>query len=471
MWEFIKEIKISQDLILLALALIAAIAMPLAIVAARNNVRGKRQEIILELEKFFTNNIAPKQKPDGQLTQWEVIPSFEFVKSKYSVSTKIPTNEMERREAENKAKIEADAVSKAEFKSFFWPIIILMTISWIGFYGLFLSIEDIAKNELTKSAKNLAVISAGFVGSYLCCLRLLIRSVTNFDLSPISFFRCIYFIAATIPIVLVASLVVKGMNFGPIATINSNVPEFWMAWLMFGLIVGYVPGLAERYILKLWRHGSIKRLASEALEMQRALPVDLMEGIDADIRARLEEFNLYDVQNLATANPIMLFVETPFGIYQSIDWVLQAMLCMAVGPEKFIALRGLSVRTIFDLERAMLPEERDRWSRRYEPPIRRERVDPFAPPRTNLLSKRVAAILLGTTNVETAGVVQVPVSEITEAEIEAAELQVRIIMDDLAVLRVRQICDTIDDKLNPPWNPMPDVPCCGKPQLAPIAPV
>ncbi|WP_426228101.1 hypothetical protein [Pararhizobium sp. DWP3-4] len=49
----------------------------------------------------------------------------------------------------------------------------------------------------------------------------------------------------------------------------------------------------------------------------------------------------------------MLHIESPYGIYQVIDWVAQAQLCHILGPEKFLIFRELNIRTIFDLERAI----------------------------------------------------------------------------------------------------------------------
>jgi hypothetical protein len=50
----------------------------------------------------------------------------------------------------------------------------------------------------------------------------------------------------------------------------------------------------------------------------------------------------------------MLYIESPYGIYQTVDWVAQAQLCTVVGPERFLMLKKHNVRTIFDLERMVL---------------------------------------------------------------------------------------------------------------------
>ncbi len=50
----------------------------------------------------------------------------------------------------------------------------------------------------------------------------------------------------------------------------------------------------------------------------------------------------------------MLFVETPFHIGQCIDWVAQAQLFAAVGPRVVLKLWEVDIRTIFDLEQAVL---------------------------------------------------------------------------------------------------------------------
>jgi len=413
--------------------------MPSAILLARNGVRNKRQSIILDLEKFFAAGPLADGTRRTSQTRWEVIPSFEFVKSKYSVP----------RQTENlysqSSKIFDD--SKSDLPNFLAPMFIFVACCWAGFFMVLISASVLALSTPSSEAKMIAIAAAALLGSYICCVRLIIRSVTNFDLSPITFFRASYYLITTVVIVVIVSTglqAVPAVWSAPTAGQPATSP-LWASWLLFGLVAGYVPGLAERYILSVWRYGSVKKMDSAALELTRSLPTDLIEGVDADIRARLKEFNLFDVQNLATANPIMLFVETPFGIYQSIDWVSQAMLCTAVGSDRFIQLRNFSIRTVFDLERVMLPEERDRWQRRFQPPVRATPRTLPTTPVNNAVTRRVTAIMLDIENHD----------NISGEQIEAAELLVRAIMDDLAVLRLRQIYETIEDK------PIPQEPVLG----------
>ncbi|MEJ0020612.1 MAG: hypothetical protein WDN25_29505 [Acetobacteraceae bacterium] len=75
----------------------------------------------------------------------------------------------------------------------------------------------------------------------------------------------------------------------------------------------------------------------------------MIDGIDMQTKFRLMEAGVHDVQNLATANPVLLYVETPYGLLTILDWIAQAQLIIAFGGGPAADLRGIGVRTVFDI--------------------------------------------------------------------------------------------------------------------------
>lgn len=442
--------------ITMAAALLLAIVFPVGIFASRNNVRSRRQEIITALEGFFRIDEASKPRHK----KWEILPSFEFVKSKYF---------------DRDGKARQPSLEEA----FSFPVFIFIALSFFCFYtsliitthNCFFGSESVISLEQRDSClfsegapksipifiiggvntsatelqilnvylQTLTVICFAFLGAYISSIKTLLRAVSNFDLSPLTFFRCNFYMISS---VIIAVVVWKsGTVIGDVLSASGNLlsngdPSIrawqggFQAWILVAFVLGFVPALGERTVTRLWRRGTIKMVDDRATDDTKITPLEAIQGVDPDIRARLEDHNLYDVQNLATANPIILFVETPYGIYQSIDWVGQAQLLTLVGFQNFQKLQKIGIRTIFDFVGAFFPA-----------------CQSFPAPypsftSTNPIQNLIAEILMNTASAKSI--------KMSEADfVPAAYALAQLAAQDLAFRRLLQIWETIGDKLPP----------------------
>ena len=412
----------------------AAFCVPLLFVTTRESTKHHRQGIVKDLGLVFGKS---------QADRLGIIPSFEFVKYKYFVDT-----------------VQRDQGIDHDFKIKHWILSSIPLICVLFVMNVFCScilvrtaFRTAVPIDVDWLSKTIAlplfawVVLASYAGAALFMLRGFFQAINNFDLSPLSF------IGATVNILLgLASGLL--FVFGILRMTESvhlwsvSSPEFFPIVMITAFAAGYFPDLAVRNITRLSKLRGYKAEDPKVYDSFKAIPIEIIDGIDLEIRGRLADYHIVSVQNLAAANPLMLFVETPYGVYQIMDWVAQAQLCCSVGPSALLRLWRLGVRTIFDLERIAL--------------------DPActAPE----LVEEIGKIIGQEQKVDTSGKVVYP-------SMKAIEADIRFRLESPHVHRLRQIFNQVGESLGADSRRLPPVLDCGSggsrngPFTQPVAPL
>jgi hypothetical protein len=245
------------------------------------------------------------------------------------------------------------------------------------------SVETESAISLQKDYENIVtLVSLAFVSSFLYSLRLFFKALAAYSPVPTVMLRAFTHMLFSVmlaviiwrvapesePFTNIATKVqnsiesgnratvrpgreeVREPQAGPAANKQGQMPKIW---LVLAFVAGFIPDEAFSWLLRRTRL-TLNRRHSKAANHAAITPLTIIDGVDFATAFRLEEGGIASVQNLAAANPVMLHVETAYCIFPIMDWIGQAQLCAAVGPERFLLFRTINIKTIFDLERAVL---------------------------------------------------------------------------------------------------------------------
>ena len=391
MTALFQQLSLSQWLVPVILSLL----LPLAIFIGRHNVRARRWALLEELQTTF----RPALRGRG-------VQTFEMARARY------------RRRAQD----EAVGERIGEVLNYFVPVLIFLLVSGTGFLLVFVASDySFDKQDLLlggpepRSGTALvdyqrgtaALLAVAFSAAYLWSIGYLVLRIANFDLSPVSFMRTsVHILLTALTMIVLRHFFGAGMGLDGENTLGVLVG--------LALLMGMFPRLGINFLIdRMPTDVRLNRAVKEAGEISRKYPLDLIDGIAAGMKFRLAHFEIVDAQNLATYNPIILFLETPYGLFKILDWISQAQLLVVVGPERFLKLRALNVGNI----RRLLDYGEDDEARKLLGPVL---IDPPA------------------------GI------EVTDGMIKA---EIKSIREELHVQRLLELCEAVVESMEAPPAP------------------
>ena len=335
-------------------AFILAGLIPLAILISRDRLRHYRRGVLLSLEDWMYKHADPRP-----------MPSFEVARIKYELSPRVEicSRSADNNSHQSKETSQSEIRGRDSWASYALPAAIYAALSGLSLVTANLLASDArfwrAPNfilsgmqkvgpELTSDGLTAyqwnsgAAITAGFLGAYLFTLQYLVQRVRTYELSPMSF--------------LMASLsIIEGCFVVAVARhLMPAEPPTYLIPLAF--LLGYFPTFGIIFLVERLKITQLKTTEPGAYSRRFVMPTDIIDGIDMLTKFRLMEAGIRDIQNLATANPVLLYVETPYGLLSILDWIAQAQLILAVGGTVASELRAIGVRTIFDLQELNVSE-------------------------------------------------------------------------------------------------------------------
>ena len=324
-----------------ATAVVGSFAFTGALLFIRTRVRENRQRLIDEMAILFFKDAD------------QSMVSFDYVRAKYEMATSAElAGQIQIRRPTTTLNLLVAAVPYSLLCAFGFLVVFLplgmLEQDVLGYRmlsnSLFWSLGSVAGGDLREAA---AVYAAAFLGGYIMTARVLLRAVQNYELSQLTFLQA----AAHLAVGVLTGLLLFHL-FGRVPPVDD-----YRAWAGLAFVCGYMPDFGLTSVFRRLRIKRLKQVDEAAVELSSIAPLEMLDGIDYDTRYRLEQSGFADVQNLAVANPLLIYVETPFSLYEAFDWVLQAQLCTAVGGAAFRKLKALGIRTSLDLERAVLADD------------------------------------------------------------------------------------------------------------------
>ncbi len=244
-------------------------------------------------------------------------------------STLLNPEGMQRSTLERAGKIRED-----ELKGFRFLAILLVIICWVAFavcWSGWLEFSPAIENSDT-------ALKLSSAGAYIYVLILLGRRNFQRDITPASVLWCCLTMAVGPMLALVLAYVWIGSSFNNLGPLNEKAIFF---------LAGLAPRHLTAFLLEILRRAMLAATGKPAL-VTRLMPLQQVRGITREVEERLEEEGIFDVINLAMADPMRLLRNTSFDKFQILTWIDEALLIYTF-PQHWQALENEGITGAMDM--------------------------------------------------------------------------------------------------------------------------
>jgi len=219
------------------------------------------------------------------------------------------------------------SVSPSLLRTYFVPVYVVTILCAIGWFASLppLTINEVPTTTLASLVPHVTAVSAAFFGAYLFSLQLLVWRFMRRDLGPNAY---VAFNQRMVLAVIAAWMLPFILDVSPVS-LTGDYKEKWILVLAF--VIGAFPMILWQLI-----GGAVKKLPGVSLalpNLRTELPLSDLDGLTVWHEARLQEEDVENVHNMATADVVDLVLSTRFPPHRIIEWIDQSILLSCVAGE------------------------------------------------------------------------------------------------------------------------------------------
>jgi hypothetical protein len=198
----------------------------------------------------------------------------------------------------------------------------LLTLPVMETGGIAANAPTLAKWKAVLKPNDSPVLFA-FLGAYFFSLQMLFRRYVRKDL------RASAFVAVSLRVIL--AVIGTWAVLEAASILEFKAPQTKNAKLVLGFVIGAFPPIAWQVIQAAFQKITLANFFVPS--MRSTMPVSDLDGLTVWHQARLEEEDIENVPNMATADLVELMLNTRFPPNRIVDWVDQAILYTQLGPD------------------------------------------------------------------------------------------------------------------------------------------